>query len=259
VSWGQLQKDVDRDRVRINGETYSSADVSKLVVVLSGCILNKLERRAVLMGADTSRLSALQFGVDAGSSSPWASRSPARAQVPVPSPAGDAPAWRQAFTESSSDVVSEKDSDKDRADRASLRSGSGVDDGGAPFRSDCGGPSCIESRVIEFARNVLLCSSRTVTGGDPFFAVELVRVAPCRGFVASSQIATQRDAVSCVAQVFRNMGLVLITPAATEVCPVVHTFVLATVLVCAWRMRVLSLSSAGRACLGAACTCGHCR
>jgi hypothetical protein len=53
----------------------------------------------------------------------------------------------------------------------------GEDDAKSPSPStkDRHGVAGLESRILEFARSVMLCSARTVTGGDPFFAAELVR------------------------------------------------------------------------------------
>ena len=73
--------------------------------------------------------------------------------------------------------------------------------------------SGLEAHVLEFARDVLLCSSRTVTGGDPFFASELVwirsillhagmcclnnRLNPCRCFGTLALCSCLLSAMRC--------------------------------------------------------------
>jgi hypothetical protein len=56
----------------------------------------------------------------------------------------------------------------------------GEEDAKSPAAStkDRHGIAGLESRILEFARSVMLCSARTVTGGDPFFAAELVGAGP---------------------------------------------------------------------------------
>ena len=45
VSWGQLQRDVGRDRVRIDGEMVTPSDVTRIVVGLASRITERLAAR----------------------------------------------------------------------------------------------------------------------------------------------------------------------------------------------------------------------
>ena len=45
VSWGQLQRDVGRDRVRIDGEMVTPSDVTRIVVGLASRITERLAVR----------------------------------------------------------------------------------------------------------------------------------------------------------------------------------------------------------------------
>lgn len=88
--------------------------------------------------------------------------------------------------------------------------------------------SGLEAHVLEFARDVLLCSSRTVTGGDPFFASELVCMDVCNA------LACVLYNVFWALQVFRNAGVVFLSPVSHEVRKSV------TCVCCLWSAHGLS-------------------
>ena len=293
VSWGQLQRDVGRDKVRLDGELMTTPDVMRLVVALASKITERLSARnsrrvvrrspsggggngssvgspssATLMTprdvggvgrvfgfnstvSAPSPLSAVVLphradGTDSdvtlssappagsSSSSSTAPSSPSPTSVPQPAPqalppvepsvpppaAGAAaaaagadaatvprPVAAHRKTQSTSSSVTAAASESSCGfcrsgvecevhavvGRALPRDDDDFDDDGtsgadedlSTSHSDAaafgagagsGGSLGLEARIMECARSVMLCSSRTVTGGDPFFAAELVRV-----------------------------------------------------------------------------------
>ena len=144
VSLEQLQKDVQRDRVRIEGHLLTATSVPEVVTTLSSTILARLHEKG--LGPGTTR-----SGAGSGSGS-----------------------------------------------GAGAGSGSGAGAGAGPRRSGAGagggaGSKFLEGRIMEFAHEVLRCSSRTIAGGDAYDALDLV---------------------------FGNRDLVLLTPASSEAPPV---------------------------------------
>ena len=188
VSWQQLEADVGRDNVRIDGTEYQTANVRTLVTALADRIVHHLKRPRGVSGAaagaggrGTPGLKHHRRGASLESSGDMIdSRSTPRYFHER------GPSWEADFASTGSATPT-----MDARSTMSSRTGEGDDDDASD--SDSSDEASVslfsksvgqEAQILEFARDVLLCSSRTVTGGDPLFASELVRLAftGCGGY-----------------------------------------------------------------------------
>lgn len=206
VTWRQLEADVVRDRLKIDGTEMAASDVKTLIALLADKLLDRL--KVVSPG----KAGSARAGTPSRSSH---NKSSSIDSVPEDlSSVGEGNSGRRPHRVSSLESLG--------SDAAETLVSTPRDGAASCVSEDCD-ESVVglfshadgqEARVLEFARDVLLCSSRTVSGGDAFFACELVRVSFV--YVFSHLV------LSCCLwwQVFRNSGLVFLVPLSHEATPV---------------------------------------